>query len=338
MEKSPLHPQTVEHLRAMVSDAIQHREEHRALVIYDTQSPLASILLHAYREVLPDARYLDIDQTTPEEILQAIHELQSRDLVVLIQSSNFRLNEFRFRIVLFERSLKTIEHLHLNRMSEDQYQTYIDALAYDPAYYRTYGPALKRALDGASRVEVFCPGTVLTYDSPMEEAKLNIGDYTGMKNIGGTFPIGEVFTEPKEWAGVNGEVMIFAFAGFDHQVQFHKPFKAVIKEGILDAPEAPTVFQETLAMIREEERVMVRELGLGLNRALTKQRVVNDITAFERMKGVHLSLGEKHGVYKKPGLQPKKTRYHVDVFIDVERILVDGRALFEAGDYLPHAW
>lgn len=28
----------------------------------------------------------------------------------------------------------------------------------------------------------------------------------GMKNVGGTFPVGEVFTEPKELRQVNGEV------------------------------------------------------------------------------------------------------------------------------------
>lgn len=338
MQMSSFIADAVRHIRDIVTVAIQHTSDHHALVIYDTQSALAQVLLASYQEVLPEAQYIDFDKTSPDEILAAIHARQPQDLVVLIQSTNFRLNEFRLRIVLFERSLKTIEHLHLSRMTEEQYPTYIESLAYDPSYYRTYGPALKRALDGASSIEVHCPGTVLRYDSAMEPAKLNIGDYREMKNVGGTFPIGEVFTEPKDWAGVNGEVMIFAFAGFDHQVQRHTPFKAIVRDGILDAPDAPPAFQETLAMIRAEERVMVRELGLGLNRAMTKDRIVNDITAYERMKGVHLSLGEKHGVYKKPGLVPGKTRYHVDVFIDVERILVDGRPLFEQGDYLPHFW
>ncbi|MEK9152086.1 MAG: hypothetical protein AAB692_01850, partial [Patescibacteria group bacterium] len=50
---------------------------------------------------------------------------------------------------------------------------------------------------------------------------------------------------------------------------------------------------------------------------------------------LHLSLGEKHGIYKKPGFNPKKTRYHIDVFVDVERIEVDGEAIFAEGDFLP---
>lgn len=324
----------VKNVQDTVRDALRHTNDHQTLVIYDLQCPLAALIYEAYRRILPQATFVNFDEVTPQAVLDHIHARQPQDLVVLVQSTNFRLNEFRLRIVLFERSLKTIEHLHLNRMSEDQYPTYIDALAYDASYYRSRGKVLKQALDTASRIEILCPGTKLVYDTPMEEAKLNVGDYTGMKNVGGTFPIGEVFTEPKAFERVNGEVMIFGFADFEHKVQIQEPFKAIIQEGILDAPEAPEIFQKTLEMIRGEERVMVRELGLGLNRAMGKDRLVNDITAFERMNGVHLSLGEKHGVYKKPGLVPGKTRYHVDVFVDVQQILVDGRILFQDGDYL----
>jgi hypothetical protein len=83
-------------------------------------------------------------------------------------------------------------------------------------------------------------------------------------------------------------------------------------------------------MIRSEERVLVREIGFGLNPAMDRQHFVNDITAYERMTGLHLSLGEKHGVYKKPGLEPGKTRYHVDIFLAADRILIDNEGVFAA--------
>src|SRR5690606_18007572 len=143
------------------------------------------------------------------------------------------------------------------------------------------------------------------------------GDYRGMKNVGGTFPIGEIFTEPQDLRAVNGEVMIFALGDMDHHVIKPEPFKAIIKDGILTAPDAPDMFKATLDLISQQEPVMVREFGLGLNRAMSKDRIVSDITAYERMNGLHFSLGAKHGIYRKPGLNPKKTRYHVDVFIDV---------------------
>ncbi len=321
-------------IRDVMTLALMHTDEHRALVIYDLASPLARCLYDAYRQVLPTATFLLFDEHLAQDILAQVDALRPGDLVVLIQSTNFRLNEFRLRIVLFQRSLKAVEHLHLNRMSPDQEFTYVESLAYNPDYYRSYGPFLKQALDAAQRVEVHCPGTTLIYDTAMEPAKLNIGDYRGMKNVGGTFPIGEVFTEPTDFSAVNGEVMIFAFADFDHLVHRHDPFRAVIREGIMESSEGPPEFQATLEMIRHEERVMVRELGLGLNRAMGKDHLVNDITAFERMYGVHLSLGEKHGVYKKPGLQPGKTRYHVDVFIDVTQIIIDDHCVFNGGVYL----
>ncbi|MCB2822661.1 hypothetical protein KQ904_15325, partial [Listeria monocytogenes] len=76
-----------------------------------------------------------------------------------------------------------------------QGEHYIDALAYDPAYFRGTGRALKDRLDRAPHGRVVGGGETLTFASPCEPAKLNIGDYSDMKNVGGQFPIGEVFTE-----------------------------------------------------------------------------------------------------------------------------------------------
>ena len=42
--------------------------------------------------------------------------LSASDLVVLIQSTSFRLDAFRIRVELFKQSLKVIEHPHLSRM------------------------------------------------------------------------------------------------------------------------------------------------------------------------------------------------------------------------------
>jgi hypothetical protein len=49
------------------------------------------------------------------------------------------------------------------------------------------------------------------------------------------------------------------------------------------------------------------------------------------MCGVHLSLGAKHAMYAKPGLSKRAGRYHVDVFADVERVLIDGSVVYEGG-------
>lgn len=307
----------------------------RTLLVYDEQSDLAKLLGETYRAVLPNAATLNFDQTTAKEILSAIDALAPKALVVLIQSTSFRLNEFRIRVELFNRGLKVVEHPHLGRIREEETATYIDALSYDPAYYRSVGPALKRRIDRASRITVLCEGTELVYDSPFETAKLNIGDYTGMKNTGGQFPIGEVFSEPKEVRRVNGAVRIFAFGDLDFAVHApSRPFSAMIEEGLLvAAPEAPTAFQAVLERIRSDEKeVWVRELGFGLNRALTRERRLSDIGAYERMLGIHLSLGAKHALYTKPGF-PKSGRFHVDIFAAVEGVEIDGERVFEKGHY-----
>lgn len=325
--------QTAAHLRDILREAIRLAPTEKTIVIFDAQSPLARILTDGYRLAVPSATFVDFETMSAAQIFQLIDTCTAGDLVVMIQSTNFRLDEFRIRIELFKRGLKTIEHMHLDRMPEAQFGTYIDALAYDPSYYRPLGRTLASRLDGAQAMTVECDGTTLAYGGPNEATKLNIGDYTGMKNIGGTYPIGEVFTEPKDLRAVNGEVRIFAYAGDDHLVKIVPPFTAQITDGILSAPQGPADFQSILERIREDEEVLVREFGLGMNRAMGKQRPVNDITAFERQLGLHLSLGAKHAMYVKPGLGRKHGRYHVDVFVDAKRIRVGTETIFEGGAF-----
>lgn len=322
-------------LRDTVTLVLGH-VDGKALVVFDAQSGLSRLLTDGYRAVLPTATFVDFDATTPDLVRAAIDALSPGDLVVLVQSTSFRLNEFRFRLELFDRKLKTIEHPHLGRMPEGEWETFIDALAYDPNYYRTVGPALMERINRATRIVVSCDGTELVYDSTFEAAKPNLGDYRAMKNTGGQFPIGEVFTEPTDFSKVNGTVKLFAFGNADFQVVVPAvPVTVVIKEGVIvDAPDAPPEFIAVLDQIRAEEQLWVRELGFGMNRALTRSRRLTDIGAYERMCGIHLSLGQKHTIYAKPGMPKRSSRYHVDVFADVTTVTIDGEVVFKDGAYL----
>jgi hypothetical protein len=50
---------------------------------------------------------------------------------------------------------------------------------------------------------------------------------------------------------------------------------------------------------------------------------------------MHVSMGMKHDVYReKVGKDRAQQRFHVDIFPDVEKILVDGKVIFENGAYL----
>ena len=326
----------IKNIRDTVVNALEHEPSHKALVVYDTENELARILTSAYRIVLPEATFLDFNAHTKEEIIATFDVLSPRDLVVLIQSSDFRLNEFRIRIQLFERKLKVIDHLHLYRNTPDSWETYINALAYDSSWYRVVGPKLKARLESLDTLRITSNDAVLTVTGGLEVPKLNIGDYTGMNNIGGTFPIGEVFTEARDLSRVNGSIYIYAFAGKDFHVDIHEPFRIDIKDGLVVGwgENAPQNFVDIIALIQTNERAIVREVGFGLNRAITREHYLKDITAFERIYGMHLSLGEKHTVYKKAGIAADKTRFHVDLFPIVDSVMGDDQLLFYDNTYV----
>lgn len=333
-----MHPH-FETLTKNLSDTVFHAIEYtpakQALIVFDEDSTLSQLLTAGYKAVLPKADFLPFNSTTPDDIRQKISGLNAGDLVVLIQSTSFRLNEFRFRLELFNRSLAVIEHPHLGRMPESEHEIYIDALAYDASYYRTIGPELKRRIDAAKIIDLHCQNTVLHYEGPFEPVKMNIGDYSTLKNTGGQFPIGEVFTEPKDLTNVNGEVEIFAFADREFKVIFpEQPIILTITKGMItEAKNATPEFRSILDQIEGDEVLAVRELGFGMNRAMNRHRFLTDIGSYERMCGIHLSLGAKHTMYAKEGFPKRSSKYHVDVFADTSAVIIDGETIFNGNTY-----
>jgi len=318
----------------LLAHAIEHTPAQAALVVYDCRSELNAALTQAYRRALPEATFIDFDSAGPDEVLAAFARLETGDLTVLIQTTSFRLNDYRIRMELFKRGLKVIEHMHLSRMPGEQGLHYIDALAYDPAYFRGVGHALKRRIDGASGGMVDSGGEELVFASPFEEAKLNIGDYSAMKNVGGLFPIGEVFTEARDLEAVNGRVRVFVFGDTSFHVNRPTtPITMIVERGRVTGAENSTPeFDAMLEIIRAHEgEVWVRELGFGMNRAFSFARTVDDIGTYERMCGIHLSLGAKHGQYQKPQFKRKDARYHVDVFAVTEGVYLDGERIYADG-------
>ncbi|MCK9990446.1 MAG: hypothetical protein WA112_11645 [Rugosibacter sp.] len=316
----------------MLSLAIGYQYPQSALVVADSQSDLAMTLTTAYQNCLPNAQFIDFDSSSPEAILAAIDLLSAGDLVVLIQSTSFRLEAYRIRIELFKRSLKVIEHPHLSRMPGGEALHYIEALAYDATYYRTVGHALKARIDRALSGRLESGGENLIFAAPFEPAKLNIGDYRQMKNVGGQFPIGEVFTESQDLEAVNGRVRIFIFGDTSFAVnEPETPITLEITRGRVSAVFNSTpAFDQVLANIRADEGdIWVRELGFGMNRAFTRDTKVSDIGTYERMCGIHLSLGAKHGLYTKPQIRRASARHHVDVFAATEKVYLDEQLVFQ---------
>lgn len=322
------------HLRDVLSYAFEVKDQEDALVVYDTQSELSITLAKAYHRCLPRARWLNFDAVAPTAILEAFEQLTPGRLVVLIQSRSFRLDQYRIRLELFKRGLKVIEHPHLHRMAGDDGRIYIESLAYDPSYYRGVGHALKERIDRTSRAVLISGEDQLVYAAGLEPAKLNVGDYRAMKDVGGQFPIGEVFTESRDLEAVSGRVRIAYFGDTAFEVNRPpRPITLVVERGrIVDTVDATEEFQRVLAAIRAvEDQVWLRELGFGMNRAFSLDRIVRDIGTFERMCGVHLSLGAKHASYNKPNINKRKARHHVDVFVQTDAVLLDDERIYRAG-------
>ncbi|MEM8709775.1 MAG: hypothetical protein AAGG01_02390 [Planctomycetota bacterium] len=328
----------VRNTRDIVEIAIEHSDQASAVVVWDGESELSRGLAEAYRLSLSDAEFIEFDPAKRDEILATFEALSPGDLVVMIQSTSFRLDAFRIRIELFNRSLKVIEHPHLARMCGDEAVTYVDSLAYDPHYFRGVGHGLKARLDEAQVGVVESRGERLVFPAGFESAKMNIGDYTGMKNTGGQFPIGEVFTESKDLEAVHGAFVIsfFGDTSFNLNRPPH-PITLMVEKGqVVGTKNSTPEFDEVLANIRRDDGVIwLRELGLGLNRAFSAERTVLDIGSFEPICGVHVSLGSKHAMYNKPEhIRKKAAKHHVDVFAITDRVLLDDEVIYAEGAWV----
>ncbi|MGA9047256.1 hypothetical protein [Sulfuricurvum sp.] len=329
---------THKHLSGLLSEVFQHTNQEHAVVVYDTRCLLSTILMEGYKRALPHARLIDFDAHTPEEVRGLLEALNPSDLVVLIQSTSFRLDAFRLRVELFKLRLKVIEHPHLSRMSDDEAPYVIDSLAYDAEYYRHVGRSLQSKIDHAPKGVLDSGGELLVYDSAFEPSKVNIGDYTGMTNWGGQFPLGEVFTEAQDLRAVHGRVKIYCFGDVTYKINTPEtPITLIIEGGQVVACENSTpAFDLILSNIRRDEGevVWIRELGFGLNRAFSKTRTVADTGTYERMCGVHISLGAKHGTYGKPGFKRRDGMYHVDVFADTHTFSLGNEVVYRDGAFV----
>jgi len=218
----------------------------------------------------------------------------------------------------------------------DEPEHYINALAYEKAHYHHIGHTLKSLLEKASTAVIHCGKEQLIYPSAFESVKLNIGDYREMKNTGGQFPIGEVFTELKTLTDLSGRTKVMAFGDINYKVNIPKePITIIIEEGKVVGTENSTEdFEVMLNLIREEETLWVRELGLGLNRAFSPENFVSDMGTFERMSGIHLSLGAKHGIYAKEGMKRNSGKFHIDLMLDTSEFKIDDELVFDGKKWL----
>lgn len=332
------------HLIKNLSDII-HKNYHVTtdtfiLLVYDAQSPLATMLADGYKEVIKEFQHhnINFNEHTEAEILAEFQKLPSKSLIILVQSLSFRMTKHRLRADLFRQGHQVIEHARLSYTTDAEIDNYINSLQYDTPFYVNMSNKIEQLL--SQRVPIIYEsgkGLVLSIDSSYEKCIKNTGDFTHQASGSSGFPIGEVFTEAKDLTAINGSILVFASPTMDHKTLWAEPFVVTIKDGCLISHTGPREFEEILMKIRSEEeggKVQLREIGFGLNRGLGFEHRISEPTSFERFAGVHFSLGLKHAMYRKKINKNILQKYHIDIFCKVERITIGNTVIFEEGKYV----
>lgn len=309
------------------------------LLVYDTQCPLARTLSDAYKDVMKQYNHktIDFNVRSEEEILGEFEALPEKSLVVLVQSVSFRMTKHRLRADLFRKGHQVIEHVRLSYNKEEEIENYLNSLKYDTPFYLEMSAKIEKLLQGKVPIVYESgDGLKLVVDSSYEKPIKNTGDFSGQVSGSSAFPIGEMFTEAKELAKINGSIVVFAFPNQNHKVSWCDPFIITVKDGCVISHTGPAEFEEVLKAIKSEEsnKVQIREIGFGLNRNLGFDKRISEPTCFERFAGVHFSLGLKHAMYRKKISKQVYQKYHVDIFCKVDRVFIDETKIFENNKYL----
>lgn len=288
----------------------------------------------------------DIIKEIPEQDLQIdllkneLISLPAWSIVILVQSTNFRLSTFRIRLELFHLGIHVVEFNHLAYIPETEFDTFTTSLVYQTSEYTRVESIFRELITqnnlakGNTRIQSV-NWEYLTF-WPLENIRGNTWDYSSVVNKGGTFPIGEIFTESVDLSSVNGRCLIESYPREDFSVEHCTPFELIIENGrVLPSESFPAPFAKLYNWIVEYEgEVMVRELGMGLNTAITTSTPLSDINFYERKTGVHLSLGKKHGIYGKKLPKTEIQRFHIDVFIALEWVYIGEKRVFEGGRWI----
>jgi aminopeptidase len=271
-----------------------------------------------------------------ESLKNELISLPAGSIVILVQSTNFRLSTFRIRLELFHLGIHVVEFNHLAYIQDSEFDTFADSLQYrTPEYVRIQNVfEWLMAWAHSTRVQSV-NGWILTF-WPVEKIRGNTGDYSNVVNKGWTFPIGEIFTEAVDLSSVNWKCLIESYPREDFSVEHCTPFEITIENGrVLPGEHFPPAFSKLYNWIVQFEwEVMVRELWMWLNPAITNTTSLSDINFYERKTGIHLSLWKKHGIYGKKLPKTEMQRFHIDVFVALDMVFIDEKPVFENGRWI----
>lgn len=310
--------------------------ENKVILVYDLDSPLSREISEWYIENLKNnknSEIINFNQINKEKLQKKLLELKENSSIILVQSSNFRIENFRIRMTLHKMWIWCLEHNHLKYILDNQIENYADAIEYKTPYYDKLSEKLKYISDSSNQLKIISKDkSELIFSWGFEDMKQNTGNYE-WKNRGGTFPIWENFTEILDFKKANWKVWIRAFPNEKLQVEFPEVFYLDIKESLVVwySENTPKYFIEILEKIKKSEdgEIYLRELWFGLNNWITWEKPLSDVNAFERIAGFHMSLWKKHWIYRKKFWRKITQRFHIDIFVDTDKIFFDEKLIFE---------
>lgn len=327
--------------------------DKKVVLVYDKDSKLSVLIWEAYAQNLSENSPLiqrrgvggegvEIiifsESTNKKQLQDFLMSLEENSTVILVQSTNFRLDNFRIRLNLKNIWVWCLEHNHLWYMKDNQIENYIDAIEYNTPYYEWLSDFLKEKIGSADSMEMKTKDwNTLKATGWFDDLKRNTWDYTD-KYRWGTFPIWENFTEVMDFDKLEWSFSVYAYPDMSFQVQFCDPFVVKIEKSMLscDDPKCPEWFRNLLNQIEswEDWEVMVRELGFWMNLWISKAKKLSDVNAFERVSGFHISLWKKHQIFRKKIHRKVTQRFHIDIFPDVQSISFDWEKVYENWKYL----
>lgn len=309
----------------------------KVVLVYDTDSILSSLISDWYIENLKaysNAEIILYSSIKSDDLREKLLSLEEWRAVIMVESTNFRLEEFRIRINLQKRKVANIEHNHLVYIKEHETKTYLEAISYQSPYFQKVSDWLKSKVENWNTMKVISANwATMILEWWFEEMKQNTWNFP-LNNRYWTLPMWENFSEVKDFSKVFWELYIRAYPLEDLQVRIcETPFKVSVKESIItyNENEVPAEFDALMnKIVASEWEVMIRELGFWLNRAIDFTRTLSDVNPFERLSGFHLSLGKKHNIYRKKLKSNIVQRYHIDVFPAVSEIYIDDELIFDS--------
>lgn len=307
----------------------------KVVLIYDLDSTLSKLISYWYIENLksyPNAEIIEFCKYSPIEIKEKILSLEEYCAVIMVESTNFRLEEFRIRMSLQHRNIAWIEHNHLKYIKENETQTYLEAISYQTPYFKEVSNFLKQKVESWKTMKIVSSNwSILELEWWFEEMKQNTWDFT-LENRYWTYPIWENFSEIIDFSKANWSLFIKAYPWEDLQMIFEEnPFEIKIKESLVyvDINKTPINFLKIIDKIKNDEKeVMMRELWFGLNKAINWSKTLSDVNPFERMSWFHISLWKKHNIYRKKFNKDIVQKYHIDIFPEVKEIYIDDVLVF----------